>query len=232
MVSASAARVDPRRNGLATSVIERPRATTERRRADVAWPLHRLRSGLRRAAPLGGIGRSGAARHVSCGWGSSSTTPSKTRARSPRRRTRPRARSPLPRAPSSWSPSPAPPPALRWESVAGPAGIVAGALIGGFAATLAGTVAHSAEVERREHDRELDREIGVTEGDLGAAVEGAPPAQRGFSLASMGIHGAGRTPAEGPIRRSRRRLSSEAASATGSPPPRRDASAARAPRGA
>jgi hypothetical protein len=84
-------------------------------------------------------------------------------------------------------------------AIAGPVGMGAGAVIGSLVALVAGELAHQTAVEQRAHDAELDREIGVTEGDLGAAAPGSAPARGAFSAASMGIHGHGRAPAEGII---------------------------------
>jgi hypothetical protein len=84
-------------------------------------------------------------------------------------------------------------------AIAGPAGMGAGAVLGSLVALVAGEVAHEDAAFRRAHDAELDREIGVTDGDLGAAHEGAEPGRGAFSAACMGIHGHGRAPAEGMI---------------------------------
>jgi hypothetical protein len=57
------------------------------------------------------------------------------------------------------------------------------------------------EAERRDADAaRLDREIGVTEGDLGAADPTAPPARIGaFSSASSGAAQSSGSSSEGPI---------------------------------
>ncbi|HVY44544.1 MAG TPA: hypothetical protein VHB21_01645 [Minicystis sp.] len=86
-------------------------------------------------------------------------------------------------------------------SVAGPAGAAVGAVIGTLVATAAAEVAHGDAAERREEDEQLDRDLGVTEGDLGAASPDAPPPRIGcFSAAASGAATSSRDePVEGPI---------------------------------
>lgn len=85
-------------------------------------------------------------------------------------------------------------------AVAGPPGIVTGAIIGG---AIGAVVGHTLDDEERRvslHDQELDREIGVTEGDLGAASPTQPAARIGaFSSASAGASNATESPSEGPM---------------------------------
>jgi hypothetical protein len=85
-------------------------------------------------------------------------------------------------------------------SLAGLPGAVAGGILGGLAGAISGTVLAN-EAERREADTaSLDREIGVTEGDLGAADPTAPPARVGaYSASSSGAESPSGTPSEGPI---------------------------------
>jgi hypothetical protein len=86
-------------------------------------------------------------------------------------------------------------------ALVGPAGAAAGAIVGGAAGAIAG-VALADDAERRHrHDAELDREMGVTEGDLGAADPKQPPARVGaYSAGAAGAgSSAGTTPSEGPM---------------------------------
>jgi hypothetical protein len=74
-------------------------------------------------------------------------------------------------------------------SFAGPVGAVAGALLGaGIGAATGAAIADDIEDQDR-HDKQLDKEIGVTDGDLGAADPNMPPAIRG--VYSMGAAGGG-----------------------------------------
>jgi hypothetical protein len=86
-------------------------------------------------------------------------------------------------------------------AIAGPGGILAGAAVGGAAGAIAGAALADEAEQRHAHERELDRDIGVTEGDLGAADPSQPPARVGaYSGASAGVGGSsGSTPSEGPI---------------------------------
>jgi hypothetical protein len=85
-------------------------------------------------------------------------------------------------------------------SLAGPAGAVAGGIVGGVAGAMAGVALADDAQRRHSHGAELDREIGVTEGDLGAAGPDAPPARVGaYSAGSAGAGVATPTPSEGPI---------------------------------
>jgi hypothetical protein len=84
--------------------------------------------------------------------------------------------------------------------VAGPPGIVAGGIVGTALGIVAGLGLDNAERVHDERDKELDHDIGVSEGDLGAAPPNAPPAVRGtYSAASAGVSPIGRAPTEGPI---------------------------------
>jgi hypothetical protein len=83
--------------------------------------------------------------------------------------------------------------------LAGPPGVIAGAMIGGAVGAVAATALH-ADHEKAAREEALDRDIGVIGGDLGAAVENAPKSARGvFHAASLGITSAGTAPSEGPI---------------------------------
>ena len=86
-------------------------------------------------------------------------------------------------------------------SIAGPVGAVAGAVAGTAAGAIAGVALADASERRHAKDDQLDRDIGVTEGDLGAADPSAPPARIGaYSSGSAGAAAVStRTPSEGPI---------------------------------
>ena len=86
-------------------------------------------------------------------------------------------------------------------AIAGPIGAVAGGALGTVIGAIAGQVLDENESAEAEHDQQLDRDIGVTEGDLGAASPDAPPAKRGvYSAASAGGTGTGASaPSEGPM---------------------------------
>ena len=85
-------------------------------------------------------------------------------------------------------------------AVAGPIGALAGGVIGTAIGALAGVVLEEDAAERSRHDQQLDRDIGVTEGDLGAASPDQPPPRRGtFSAASSGFSSGGGSSSEGPI---------------------------------
>ena len=86
-------------------------------------------------------------------------------------------------------------------AIAGPIGAVAGGALGGVIGAFAGQVLDENDAADAEHDQQLDRDIGVTEGDLGAASPDAPPALRGaYSAASAGGTGTGGSkPSEGPM---------------------------------
>jgi hypothetical protein len=72
---------------------------------------------------------------------------------------------------------------------AGPVGAVAGAILGaGIGAATGAAIADDIE-DHDQHDKKLDDEIGVTDGDLGAANPSMPPAFRG--VYSMGAAGGG-----------------------------------------
>ena len=85
-------------------------------------------------------------------------------------------------------------------SLAGAPGAVAGGIVGGIAGALVGA-ALANEAERDDaHTASLDRDIGVTEGDLGAASPEAPPARIGaYSAGSAGAGSGSQQPSEGPI---------------------------------
>lgn len=86
-------------------------------------------------------------------------------------------------------------------AIAGPVGAIAGGLVGTAIGALAGQTLDADDADEAEHDQQLDRDIGVTEGDLGAASPAQPPARRGvYSAASAGISGGGGSvPSEGPM---------------------------------
>ena len=87
-------------------------------------------------------------------------------------------------------------------SAAGPAGAVVGMVAGAMAGALAGHVLEDDARRAGAHDAQVDDAIGVTAGDLGAALPNAPPARFGApSAASCGVEsgGASASPAEGPI---------------------------------
>jgi sporulation protein YlmC with PRC-barrel domain len=85
--------------------------------------------------------------------------------------------------------------------VAGPPGMVAGALIGGAAGAITGAALDTESVARAMGTRVLDTEIGVGEGDLGAPNLAHPPAKTGaYSAASAGVDTSSGEPcAEGPM---------------------------------
>jgi hypothetical protein len=86
-------------------------------------------------------------------------------------------------------------------SIAGPEGLIVGAVLGS-AIFVAATIALDAEnAENQQKDEALDRAIGVFGGDLGAAGPNQPPVRIGaFSTASMGITSESVVePSEGPI---------------------------------
>ncbi len=87
-------------------------------------------------------------------------------------------------------------------AIAGPGGAIAGGLLGTAIGAIAGQTLDQKDTEESEHDQQLDRDIGVTEGDLGAASPDQPPARRGvYSAGSAGVSGAGGSvPSEGPMR--------------------------------
>ena len=86
-------------------------------------------------------------------------------------------------------------------AIAGPVGAIAGGLVGTAIGAIAGQALDEKEVEDAEHDQQLDRDIGVTEGDLGAASPDQPPPVRGvYSAGSAGVSiGGGSSPSEGPM---------------------------------
>lgn len=86
-------------------------------------------------------------------------------------------------------------------SLAGPPGIAAGAVIGVAAGAITGLALADDAGRRQEEEARLDQEIGVTEGNLGAARPDQPPASLGtYSGVSAGT-GERPTPApsEGPM---------------------------------
>lgn len=85
--------------------------------------------------------------------------------------------------------------------MAGPIGMVAGAVVGAAAAAIASNAAQEADEEKAAHDLALDEEIGVLGGDIGAPNLKHPPARIGaFSAASSGASlGGGHALAEGPM---------------------------------
>jgi hypothetical protein len=85
-------------------------------------------------------------------------------------------------------------------AIAGPAGAIAGGLVGAVAGAAAGAAIADDATRRHAHAAELDREVGVTEGNLGAASPDQPPARVGaYSAGSAGAAGSSATPCEGPI---------------------------------
>jgi hypothetical protein len=86
-------------------------------------------------------------------------------------------------------------------SIAGPPGAIAGAVIGAAVGAVVGRTLDNEHERSHQHDEELDREIGVSEGDLGAADEDQPEAVVGaYSTASSGgAPVSGQPAAEGPI---------------------------------
>ncbi len=86
-------------------------------------------------------------------------------------------------------------------AIAGPPGMVAGGAFGAIVGALAGATLEREDVKRTKHDVDLDKEIGVIDGQMGAASPDAPPARIGaYSAGSAGV---GRpstpAPAEGGI---------------------------------
>ena len=86
-------------------------------------------------------------------------------------------------------------------AIAGPPGMIAGAVLGSAVGAAAAIALGAQSVEDQQRDDDLDRDIGVIDGDLGAAAANQPPTTRGaFSAASMGVgSGAGAELSEGPI---------------------------------
>src|SRR4051812_16734484 len=64
-------------------------------------------------------------------------------------------------------------------AIGGPVGAIAGGLVGTAVGAIAGQALDDKEVDESEHDQQLDKDIGVTEGDLGAASPDQPPPVRG-----------------------------------------------------
>ena len=85
-------------------------------------------------------------------------------------------------------------------SVAGPPGMIAGTILGAAAGMAAGGALEKDDWRHHLIDERLDREIGVTEGNIGAARPDQPLARIGaFSAGSSGAsysHGAS---SEGPM---------------------------------
>jgi hypothetical protein len=86
-------------------------------------------------------------------------------------------------------------------AMAGPPGLIAGAVIGSAIGAAASIALDAQDAENHQKDEALDRDIGVIDGDLGAAPPNQPPVTRGaFSAASMGVsRGPQVEPSEGPI---------------------------------
>jgi len=86
-------------------------------------------------------------------------------------------------------------------AIAGPPGMVAGGAMGAIVGALAGATLEREDVKRSRHDVDLDKEIGVIDGQMGAASPDAPPARIGaYSAASAGVGGSPTpAPAEGGI---------------------------------
>jgi hypothetical protein len=80
--------------------------------------------------------------------------------------------------------------------------MVAGAVIGAAMGAVIGHALDKEDERKESHDAELDREIGVTEGDLGAASPDQPAAVVGaYSGASAGAGEAGSALSEGPMQK-------------------------------
>jgi hypothetical protein len=86
-------------------------------------------------------------------------------------------------------------------SIAGPPGAIAGAVIGAAVGAVVGRTLDNEQERRHQHDEELDREIGVSDGDLGAASADQPEALVGAysSASSGGAPISGQPTAEGPM---------------------------------
>jgi hypothetical protein len=86
-------------------------------------------------------------------------------------------------------------------AIAGPPGVVAGGAMGAVVGALAGAALERDDLRRTRHDEDLDKEIGVIDGEMGAASPDAPPARVGaYSAASAGVsRPATPAPAEGGI---------------------------------
>src|SRR5512143_1433312 len=73
-------------------------------------------------------------------------------------------------------------------AIAGPPGVVAGGAMGAVVGALAGATLEREELRRTHRDEELDKEIGVIDGQMGAASPDAPPARIGaYSAGSTGV---------------------------------------------
>lgn len=84
--------------------------------------------------------------------------------------------------------------------LAGPPGIVVGAVIGGGISAATGVVLHEARLQHDAEDEQLDRDIGVIGGNIGEALAGAPPVLGAFHPTSMGVAGVlSPVPSEGPM---------------------------------
>jgi len=82
--------------------------------------------------------------------------------------------------------------------------MVVGGALGGVASALATAVIENEEHAKSVREEELDKEIGVIDGEMGAASPDAPPAIIGaFSAASAGASRPSRPPSEGTIPRAR-----------------------------
>jgi hypothetical protein len=85
--------------------------------------------------------------------------------------------------------------------VAGPPGMVAGAILGGAAGTLTSWALESNATDLEARNKRLDAEIGVIGGDIGVpGLEHPPPKTGAYSIASTGLDDPGESRlAEGPI---------------------------------
>jgi hypothetical protein len=86
-------------------------------------------------------------------------------------------------------------------ALAGPPGVIVGAVIGGTVGALAAGPFRDAELLRGAREDKMDVALGIYDGDVGAPNLEHPPAKVGaFSPASAGAESySDRAPAEGPI---------------------------------
>jgi nucleotide-binding universal stress UspA family protein len=83
-------------------------------------------------------------------------------------------------------------------SIAGPPGAAAGAIIGTAIGMAIGRTLDDEDARKHVRDEELDRQIGVSEGDLGAAARNQPPARvDAYSAGSAGVGASSTSSSEG-----------------------------------